>query len=110
MFNAFTANKIGVEGGKELREIENDVQQHRLEKRKQYHQAISLILLSYRFSQESAFHVLPLEMVHMIIRFVLNDIPAATTFDIRFRRILGLMSESTRSLSVRARDRGKKTF
>ena len=58
------------------------VQQQRLEKRKQYQQAIILILLNYRFSEESAFHVLPLEMVHLIIRFVLDDMPAATTLDI----------------------------
>ena len=54
----------------------NFVQEQRLAKRKHFQQAIILILLSYRSSEESSFHVLPLEMVHMIIRFLLDDIPA----------------------------------
>ena len=59
-------------------DIASIAQQQRLEKRKQYQQAIILILLSYHFSEDSAFHVLPLEMVHRIIRFLLDDMPAAT--------------------------------
>ena len=77
-----TDNEIGAEEAKELLVIANNVGQQRVAKKKQYQQAISLILLSYQFSEESAFHVLPLEMVHLIIRFVLNDMPAATTLDI----------------------------
>ena len=75
----YTGNYIGDEGAKTFREIANDVGQQRLAKRKQYQQAINLILLSYRFSEKSVFHVLPLEMVHMIIRYLLDDMPAATT-------------------------------
>ena len=77
-------NEIGAEGTEILREIASIVQQQRKEKRKQYRQAITLILLSYQSSEESAFHVLPLEMVHMIIRLVLNDMPAAATLKMHF--------------------------
>jgi hypothetical protein len=79
----YTGNKIGDEGAKELQVIASNVGQQRSAKKKQYQQAISLILLSYRFSEESAFHVLPLEMIHMIIRFLLNDMPVATTLDVK---------------------------
>ena len=76
-------NDFGNGAKKELRNIASIVQQQREEKRKQYQQAINIILLSYRFSEESSFHVLPLEMVHLIIRFVLNDMPTATTLEVK---------------------------
>ena len=78
-----TGNRIGDEGAKDLRKFASVVQQQRKEKRKQHQEAIILILWSYRFSEESAFHVLPLEMIHMIIRFVLNDMPA--TLDVQMQ-------------------------
>ena len=65
-----------------MRDIATFVRQQRMEKRKQYQQVFTLILWSHQSSEESAFHVLPLEMVHMVIRFVLDDIPAAS-FDIK---------------------------
>ena len=79
----YVDNGIGVEGAKGLQDIANDVGQQRLAKRKLYQQAIILILLSYRFSEESVFHILPLEMVHMIIRFLLDDMPAVTKLDVK---------------------------
>ena len=72
------------EGVMILRKIASDTQQQRLARRKQYQQAITLILLSHQSSEESAFQVLPLEMVHMIIRFVLDDMPAATTLKLLY--------------------------
>ena len=78
---ACAVNKLSNKGAEELRAIASIVEQQRLEKRRQYQQAITLILLSYRYSEESAFHVLPLEMIHIIIQFVLNDMPAAS-FDV----------------------------
>ena len=80
-----TGNRIGNVTKNELRNIISIVQQQRLAKRKQYQQAISLILLSYRNSEESIFRVLPLEMVHMIIRFVVADMPAAPALDVIFK-------------------------
>ena len=79
----YAGNTIGDEGAKELQVIASNVGQQRSAKKKQYQQAISLILLSYRFSEESAFHVLQLKMIHMIIRFLLNDMPAATALDVK---------------------------
>ena len=73
-------NGIGKKVAKELRKIESSVRQQRSAKRKKYQQTITLILLSHQYSEESAFHVLPLEIIHMIIRFVLDDMPGKSRF------------------------------
>ena len=73
-----TENDIDNEGAKELQAIARSVGKQRLQRRKQYQEAITLILLSYQHSEESAFHILPLEMVHIIIRFLLDDMPAVS--------------------------------
>ena len=57
--------------------------EQRREKRKECREAIALILLNHQFGEESPFHVLPLEMVHMIITFLLDGLPAAT-LDVKF--------------------------
>ena len=77
-----TGNYIGNEGAKVLRDIATFVRQQRMEKREKYQQVFTMILCSHQYSEESAFYVLPLEMVHMIIRFLLDDIPAATALNI----------------------------
>jgi hypothetical protein len=80
-----TANRIGVEITKEMQEIAADIVRRRVAKKHLYQQAISLILLNYRFSEdETLFHVLPLEMVHMIIRFLLDDISTQTGLSVKF--------------------------
>jgi hypothetical protein len=80
-----TANRIGVEITKELQEIAKDIVRRRVAKKNIYLKAISLILLNYRFSEdETVFHVLPLEMVHMIIRFLLDDISTQTGLSVKF--------------------------
>jgi hypothetical protein len=79
-----TDTRIGDEVAKELQEIAADIVRRRVAKKHLYQQAISLILLNYRFSEdETLFHVLPLEMVHMIIRFLLDDISTQTGLSVR---------------------------
>jgi hypothetical protein len=81
-----TDTRIGDEVAKELQEIAADiVRRRRVAKKNLYLKAISLILLNYRFSEdETVFHVLPLEMVHMIIRFLLDDISTQTGLSVKF--------------------------
>jgi hypothetical protein len=79
-----TDTRIGDEVAKELQEIAADIVRRRVAKKNLYLKAISLILLNYRFSEdETLFHVLPLEMVHMIIRFLLDDISTQTGLSVR---------------------------
>ena len=81
---SFTANNIDNDFSKELCKTTNNLQKKRMKERKQYQQAISLILLTYfQNSEISLFHLLPLEILYIIIRFVMNDMPAAT-IDIEF--------------------------
>jgi hypothetical protein len=80
-----TGNCIGDEVAKELQDIAKDIVQQRVAKKHLYQKAISLILLNYQFSEdETLFHVLPLEMVHMIIRFLLDDISTQTGLSVKF--------------------------
>ena len=77
-FHVYIGSNIGAKGVKVLGDILTYVRKQKIAKRKQYQQVFTLILWSHQYSEKSAFHVLPLEMVHMILRFVLDDVPAAT--------------------------------
>ena len=78
--HACTGNNIRKAGRKVLGEYIRDAEQQRYEKKNLRKQAISLILLSHQLLEESSFHVLPLEIVHMIIRFLLDGIPVAALY------------------------------
>ena len=71
-------NRISEECAHELKEFTKKIKQLRSKKRKLDQQAILLILLThYKPSKESPFDLLPLEIKHVIIQIVLDDMPAA---------------------------------
>ena len=54
------------------------INKQRVKQRKLINEAIILVLLAYSHgNDESIFHILPLEIIHMIIRFALDGRPAA---------------------------------
>ena len=62
-----------------LQELASTIQDYRLEKRKKVQAALSLVLLCHRhrYVEESCLSLLPLEVIHMIIRMILPDMPPA---------------------------------
>lgn len=77
-WSIWTGNRIGDEGAKAFKEIAVAIRQQRVKQHKQLKEAIALVLLAYATNDdESIFHILPLEIIHMIIRFVLEGKPAS---------------------------------